>query len=312
VVGIYGEGHRSFGPWLWAGGVRLDRWESLDGKRIERDLTTGAVTLDNRPADRDGWLPTARGGVRFQAWSEGYLRAAAYAGFRPATLNELHRPFRVGNDITEANPDLEPEKLYGLEAGVGGAGWHVTVFGNRLEGAITNVTIGAGPGTFPLAGFVPPGGVLRQRRNAGDIDAYGIEAEVRRSWRAFDLRLAGAYTHAEVDGGAQAPQLSGLRPAQTPRVAASAEGTWRPIAPLSLRAVVRYESARFDDDLNSRKLSAGADVSLRADWTLPKGITAYAAAENLFDQKIETAETADGIESYDAPRTLRIGLILRR
>lgn len=120
VAGIYGEGHRTVGPWLFAGGVRIDRWASTDGERIERDAGTGALTLENRPRDRDGWLPTARGGVRYEAWEGGHLRAAAYAGFRPATLNELHRPFRVGNDITEANPDLEPEKLYGIEAGIGG------------------------------------------------------------------------------------------------------------------------------------------------------------------------------------------------
>lgn len=314
VAGIYGEGHRTLGPWLLAGGLRIDRWASFGGARTERDTTTGALTLDNRPRDRDGWVPTARAGLRYEAWPDGYLRTAAYAGFRPATLNELHRPFRVGNDITEANPDLEPEKLYGLEAGIGGEGelaWDVTVFGNRLEGAIANVTIGAGPGTFPVAGFVPAGGVLRQRQNAGDVDAYGIEAQARRSWDTLSLSLSGAYTRAEVDGGAQAPQLTGLRPAQTPRVMVTGEAVWRPLDPLSLRAVVRYEGVRFDDDLNSRKLEAGTEVSLRADWTLNRGVTLYAAAENLFDAGIETAQTADGVESFDAPRTLRVGLILR-
>ena len=36
------------------------------------------------------------------------------------------------------------------------------------------------------------------------------------------------------------------------------------------------------------------------------------AAENLFDAKIETAQTGDGLESYDQPQTLRVGLVLRR
>ncbi|PSJ20233.1 TonB-dependent receptor, partial [Halomonas sp. ND22Bw] len=96
-----------------------------------------------------------------------------------ATLNELHRPFRVGNDITEANAGLTPETLKGVETGLAfdrdGVRWGATVFWNRIDDAIVNVTLGAGPATFPLAGFVPAGGVLRQRLNAGTIDAWGVE-----------------------------------------------------------------------------------------------------------------------------------------
>lgn len=315
VVGAYGEAYRNVGDWLLTGGVRLDRWATFDGKRVERDRMSGAVTLNDQPEDRDGWLPTGRLGARYGAWSEGYVRGAAYAGFRPATLNELYRPFRVGNDVTEANAGLEPEKLYGVELAVGSEAslsWEVTVFANRLEKAVANVTIGFGPGTFPIAGLIPAGGVLRQRQNAGQIDAYGVEGQVERRWDTISLRLAGAYTDAEVDGGSAAPQLTGLRPAQTPRVTATGEAQWRPVEALSLRAVVRYEGARYDDDLNSRKLAAGTDVNLRADWSVNRAVTIYAAAENLFDAKIETAETGDGLESYDAPRTLRIGAVLRR
>ncbi|KQW72118.1 TonB-dependent receptor [Phenylobacterium sp. Root77] len=315
VLGAYGEAYRNAGDWLLTGGVRLDRWATYDGQRRERDAASGAVTLDNRPADRDGWLPTGRLGARYGVSDSLYLRGAAYAGFRPATLNELYRPFRVGNDVTEANAGLEPEKLYGVEFGVGAEGdlrWDVTVFANRLDGAVANVTIGFGPATFPIAGLIPAGGVLRQRQNAGQVDAYGIEAEVERRWESVSLRLAGAYTDAEVDGGSAAPQLTGLRPAQTPRFTATGEATWRPIEALNLRAVVRYEGDRFDDDLNTRELSAATDVNLRADWTVSRSVTLYAAAENLFDAKIETAQTGDGLESYDQPQTFRVGLVLRR
>ena len=34
------------------------------------------------------------------------------------TLNELFRPFRAGADATAANPDLDPERLAGAEAGL--------------------------------------------------------------------------------------------------------------------------------------------------------------------------------------------------
>jgi outer membrane cobalamin receptor len=314
VAGLYGEAWRVSGDWLLTGGVRLDRWASFDGERVERDLATSATTLDLRADDADGLQPTARAAVR-RDLGEGFLRAAAYAGFRPPTLNELHRPFRVGNDITEANAELEPEVLYGLEFGVGGEGaidWSATLFANRLEGAVTNVTIGIGPGAFPVAGFVPAGGVLRQRQNAGDVDAWGLEADL--GWSVSDrlrLKLSGAWTRAEVDGGSAAPQLTGLRPAQTPELAISAEAIWTPIAPLTLRLAIRHEGDRFDDDLNSRALSAATSADLRADWRVTSAVDLYLSAENVTDAAVETARTFDGIKSHDQPRTLRVGIIWR-
>ena len=47
-----------------------------------------------------------------------FTSGAAYAGFRPPTLNELHRPFRVGNDVTEANAALRTEEVTSGEVGV--------------------------------------------------------------------------------------------------------------------------------------------------------------------------------------------------
>ncbi len=310
VGGLYGEAWRDFGAWRLTGGGRIDHWASFDGSRRERNLAGGAPTLSLTPDDADGWQPTARLGVR----RDGPLvfRAATYAGFRPPTLNELHRPFRVGNDVTEANAGLEPEVLYGAELGLGGEGswrWSATLFTSRLEGAVTNVTIGVGPGVFPVAGFIPAGGVLRQRQNAGDIDAVGVEAEVSRQWgEGFGFRLAGAWTDAEVDGGSVAPQLTGLRPAQTPKVSATADLTWRVAPPLKLMVQVRYEGQRWEDDLNSRSLGAATTLDLRADWRLSGQASLWLALDNATDEAVETGQTGDGIESFDAPRTLRVGL----
>lgn len=313
VAGVYAEGSWTTGPWLIAGGVRVDRWENTGGARLETDLQTDAVTLDDRPADRSGEVFSARLAARYDLGGGQALRAAAYTGFRPATLNELHRPFRVGNDITEANAALEPERLTGVEAGWAWTGddasLQVTAFWTEIEDAIVNTTIGEGPGTFPRAGFVPAGGVLRERRNAGTIEAAGleIEAEHRLSDR---LTLTGALsaTDARMDGGAAAPQLTGLRPAQAPSWSAVAGLDWRANERLSLSGQVRYESRRFDDDLNSRSLGPAAVADLRARWRLTPGAVAYVAADNLFDEDVEVSETGAGVPGYGPPRTIRIGL----
>jgi vitamin B12 transporter len=316
VYGAYAEAVLDDGPWLLTGGVRLDRSRAYNAVRIERDRQTGAVLLDQGAADRSDTTPTGRVGVRYELAEDLFLRGAAYAGFRPPTLNELHRPFRVGNDITEANPTLKPETLQGIEAGLAGEGpvrWSAGLFYNLLKDPIANVTIGVGPGTFPTAGFIPAGGTLRQRQNAGEIEAWGFEGEASGDLGAtFGWRGALAYTDAEVDGGRSAPQLTGLRPAQTPKWTVTAGGRYRPVDAIELSADVRYESARWEDDLNSRRLSAGIQLDARASWRFAENLEAFVAAENLFDEKLEVGETADGVESYSAPQTIRIGLTFRQ
>ena len=189
--------------------------------------------------------------------------------------------------------------------------WSANLFFNQLDGAIANVTIG-GPGTYPIAGVIPAGGVLRQRQNTGSIQAVGVEGETRlRLGPDANLRASVVYSVAEVDGGKSAPQLTGLRPAQTPRFGASVGAEWRSADRLSLRLDVRYEGKRFDDDQNSRVLSPAIVADARADWSVTSAATIYLAADNLADEAIEIAQTADGIESFDLPRRLRVGLSLR-
>jgi outer membrane cobalamin receptor len=312
IAGVYAEGSRTFGRTLFTGGLRLDEWQDYSSKLIQ----TGTTPLDQHPADQSGVVPTGRLGVRQDLIDSYYLRAAIYAGFRPATLNELHRPFRVGADVTEANASLTPEKLYGAEVGIGGerfVSWDADLFYNQLANAITNVTIGKGPGTFPLAGFVPAGGTLFERENAGAINAEGVEGEAHRQiGRTLELRAAFTYTHARVDGGSAAPQLTGLKPAETPTATITAVATWKPIERLTLIGDVRYESARFDDDQNTRRIDAGTGVNARAEWALTPALNVFVAADNLFDANIETGRSAADIVTYDAPRIIRLGLTLRR
>jgi outer membrane receptor protein involved in Fe transport len=316
VGGVYADVSRMTGGWLLTADVRLDTWRTYDGSQVERVRSTGVVTLDNVSPDRSGVVPTARLGVRRDLEGGVFLRAAGYAGFRPATLNELYRPFRVGNDITLANAALQPERLYGVE---GGAGWasgpasvNATVFYNQLDHAIVNATIGHGPGVFPIAGTVVAGGTLFQRQNINGVEAYGVEADAALALAGgLSLTASADYTHARVDGGTNAPQLTGLRPAQTPRFSALAGVVWKS-DPITLRADLRYEGARFDDDVNTRPDAASTTVDLRGDWRVAGPVSLFVEADNVFDEKVQTAAAADGTRSYGPPRLIRVGVSVRR
>ena len=315
-VGIYAEGAWQSGPWLVTGGMRADEWQQTNGHRTEYSLITGAVTLNPAIANKSGTLPTARGGVRYDLGKGFYVRAAGYEGFRAPSLNELDRPFRVGNNITEANENLKPEKLYGIEAAVGrdqGAfTWSATGFVNQLKDPITNVTMGVGPGTFPRAGVVPAGGIFYQRQNLQAINATGVEADTQyRPIQALTLSLSGAYTDATVDGGALAPQLTGKRPAQTPRLTATGAAEWTVVRDVVFTANVRYEDVRYADDQNTLVLPPAALVDLRLDWQATHNWGVFLAVDNLADAALATDQTATFIRSYDEPRVFRFGFRFR-
>jgi outer membrane receptor protein involved in Fe transport len=316
VGGIYAEGAARFDDWLLTAGVRLDKWRNYDGHEIQTTLATAAITLDNHTPEASGSIPTARAGIRRNLMNGLYLRSAAYEGFRAPSLNELFRAFRVGNNYTLANSALKPERLYGAEIGGGDDQgpfiWDLTVFWNKLSDAITNFTVANGPGTFPEAGFIPAGGQLLQRRNIGDINAYGVEGDAQ--WAVSGmLSLRGAFnlTDAHVEGGTLAPELTGKRPAQTPRWTVTAGLVASPISLITVEGFVRYESLRWSDDQNTLPLTGVATVDARINFHVLPGFDVYAAVDNMFNAELQSARTADQVVTIDAPRLFHGGIDYR-
>jgi vitamin B12 transporter len=292
---------------------RVDHWSLSDGALRERLIATGALLTEAPYSDRRGWEPTGRAGLAWRALPGVTLRAAAYAGWRLPTLNELYRPFRAGTDATAANPFLSPERLQGAEAGFDwrpapGARLGVTAFVNRLRDAIANVTLGRGPGTFPGVGFVGAGGVYRQRQNLDAILSRGLEVDFgldRGPWR-----LSGGWSLAEakVRAAGLAAPLDGLRPAQTPRQTATATLAWRAPRKGELSLTGRYVSAQYEDDLNRQRLPGAFTLDAAARLALGRRFALEARGENLGNRRVYAGISGDGTIERAAPRTLWIGL----
>jgi hypothetical protein len=279
-VAIAREGWTA-GPLTLSWRLRADHWRHGDGVRSESLRSSGALLLDAPPPDRSG---TSLQGALTMAHEQSGLSASLYRSARLPTLNELHRPFRVGNDATDANGLLNPEQLTGLDLGWSGEGqmpgldWQVRagLWWNRLDGPITNVTRGTGPGSFGRIGFLPAGGAYRVRENAGVIAAAGLQLTGRlaRPGRGEQpgLDVVLGLNDAEVSDGGANTQLAGLEPAQTARIAGSLstrlplgaqrDGQARMLASLTLR----QEGERFEDDLNSRRLRPYTALDARFDW----------------------------------------------
>lgn len=298
---------------LTAGG-RVDRWAISNGRLDERVLATGMVLTDTAFRDRSGLEPTGRAGIAWRAAEGLTLRSAAYLGWRLPTLNELYRPFRVGVDATAANAELEPERLRGVEAGLDwrpapGARIGFTAFSNRLEGAIANVTLGRGPGTFPGVGFVPAGGDFRRRGNLDSIQARGIELEGLYALGPWTLSGGWSWVDAEVEASGPALAPDGLRPAQTPRHNLSSTLAWKK-GGASASLTARYGSAQFEDDLNRQSLPGAFTLDASGLIPLGRGLAVEARAENLTDARILAGVSGEGIAERATPRTLWIGLRL--
>lgn len=308
VASLFANGSQRVAPeLLLTAAGRVDHWRLGEGQLHEFDLANGASTLSEATAARTGTEVSGRLGTVWRPVPAMRLRAAGYRGWRLPTLNELYRPFRAGVDATAANPNLDPEHLWGVEASVG---WQplstielsATAFWNRLTDPITNVTLGAGPGNFPGVGFVAAGGRYRQRQNLDAIESRGLEAEARVPLGPITLSGSAAYVDARMEGGG----LAGLRPAQAPELSGSLSASWAKDG-WEAGATLRHFGDRFEDDQNIRKLKAATTLDMEAAVPLGRAWQLSLAAENLTDARIETGFSGSQLERGQQ-RTLWVGL----
>jgi outer membrane receptor protein involved in Fe transport len=314
TIGGFADASYEAGSLTLNAGGRLDRWTITKGSLVERPLAGGAALTDMAFADRSGTEATGRVGAAFAAGPV-TLRAAAYRGWRLPTLNELYRPFRVGADATAANAALDPERLTGAEIGVD---WRpipqltlrATGYWNRLDGAIANVTLASGPGTFPGVGFVSAAGVYRQRQNLDAVEARGIELDGRFESGPVSIGASYAFVDARVRASGAAAALDDLRPAQTAAHQASATVAWRR-GDLGAALTARYASPQYEDDQNSRELADALTFDAVAALPLTRNLSVEGRVENLADARVEAGISGPGVIERATPRTLWLGLRYR-
>lgn len=335
-LGLFATHERPLAARLRASlGGRVDLWRETDGRRHEVDRDTGAVLRADRYTAQDGlefspsaglvWTPT-------KAWRG---RASAQQAFRRPTLNELYRPFRQGANVTEANAALRTERVTSAETGVEWTQWvkrevavpsptakprtqstsvaalsfSATVFWNELRDAVGNVTIARGPGTFPIVGTLPAGGLGRQRLNLDRTRVRGVEFSARWSpWPGFTFTGDALCNDATVRRAAVAPALAGRQVAQVPRRSATAGAVWQAPGRIAVVPRVRFLGRQFEDDENQLRLGAAVVADLNLSRPLTKHLELYVTVENLGDARVETGRGADGLVNVGTPRLWVAGL----
>ena len=259
-------------------GARADRWESTETS----SFFSPRVSLTWRAAARTS------------------LQISASRAYRTPTLNELYRPFRVGNVLTTANARLEPERLTSLEGGIligsRKASVRATAFHNTLDDAISNVTLTTTPSL-----------ITRQRQNTDQVGASGVEIEgdVRPTAR-ITVNAFASFTSSHFKNTPAQPALDGNRIPQVPRYHLGA-GVIAELPRLAtLSAQVRVVGAQFDDDLNTLTLNDYAVVDVAATRPIARSVHAFLGVENLFDAEYDVARTP--LRSIGWPRSVRAGV----
>jgi outer membrane receptor protein involved in Fe transport len=312
TAGLFGSAEWRRAGWHAALDLAADRWRLGRGQLRESDLA-GATLLELAAPPRARWEGSGRLALGRSLGPRVELRAAGYRGWRLPTLNELYRPFRAAADAVAPNPALDPERLVGIEAGIDwrpstAATLSGSVFANRLRGAIANVTLGQGPGLFPIVGFVAAGGAYRARRNLPAIASRGIEIDAGWSRGAWRGDLSYALNDATVDAPGTA--LDGKRPAQVARHAASAALGWTR-GRLGLSGTARFVGRQFEDDGNTRVLGSAVTLDGAARLALSKHAEVELRVENITDSMVLAGISSDGTRERASPRTLWVGLSLR-
>ncbi len=311
AVGAAGFWRHDQSQWSFLGGGDFERVEgtsvdrfasgpvSAGGTRVERGFF-GQTNVAVGPARlflgaREDFTG---GGTSFFSPSAGVtagkgllrVRASAYRSFRAPTLNELFRPFRVGNTNTLANPLLVPETLFGAEAGFDLVGetrrFSVTGFRNAIDNVITNVTLSS-----------TPTAITRQRQNAASAVTHGVEANLTQNWRQFRGELSYLFADSRYSSGLRIPQVA--RHQGSAQLVWSRKGTF-------VSGGVRSYSLQFEDDINTLILPGFAVVNFGAQQRLRKSLAATLEMENLLDRVYLTGLTP--LPQIGGPRLFRIGL----
>jgi outer membrane receptor protein involved in Fe transport len=233
-------------------------------------------------------------------------RASIRSHVRRPTLNELYRPYRVGNFSVAPNESLTTERITGIEFGLD---WQasdhlaasLTLFRDNLRDSVANVVSDQ---EYPD---------LAQRINLDQARSKGLELSLE-YLLANDLtiELKGLIVDTEVRSCPENTDLVGNRFAQAPKHRSTATFLWTP-SPLEFRLDVRHESNRFDDVQNSRLRLL--DDALTFDLSLTRNLFDDAhlrlSVNNLTDAEIQTglsSVSSGGIISTGAPRNFLLEL----
>lgn len=295
--------------------ARVDRVHSSNASRAVSAIPAGTLLSDSVIGDHTDVRLTYSLGFRRQQTSWLGLRANFYEAFRAPSMYEMYHPrFSSRGTVTEANSELDAERLRGAEAGIDisarNALARVTAFTNRVASPIMDVTIGtAGSSAEVIApcGLMPARQTCLQRRNVPGLRSNGIESDLR--WQPFQSwHLGAGYSYSSTRIRAPGQPADGMHALRSSPHSAIASVGFESPRWISASVEGRYVGSRFEDDLNTIELDDFYLVGLRMNREIGSRVTAHLKVENLLDEKFQVSRTRAGLAEMGARRWITAGL----
>lgn len=281
--GIFGQDIFRIKQWTIIAGARWDNWNNFSGSTFQNPPPAGVPSLITYP-DRSENSFSPRLSILRPLTSNLSFSLSGYRSFRAPTLNELYRSFQQGTVFTQSNAFLHAEKLTGAEAGLRAVGFNrklesrATFFWDDITDPVTNVTLSAGST------------IIRQRQNLGRTRSLGVELDgALHVSRSLEFSAGYQFVHAYVEDSSAS--LIGKNVPEVPRNQFTWEARyWNPTRVMvSLQG--RFSGVQYDDDLNTLVLTRYYVMDLFLGRQLPRGVTIYAAAENITNRRYPTTLT---------------------
>ncbi len=288
-------------------GVRYDWIETSDGANWDSQGSAGKPSYDKTFNSNTEGSFSPKLGVAWHPDDKTTLRASGGKGFRAPSLFELYKVHvrRGGTYYREANPDLEPEKIWsydvGMERLLTDSLWgRVTFYQSFAKDYIGDRLTGTG--TFA-------GGRTRyeyQLDNISEVDICGVETELE--WYALlDLTLFANYTFniSEVKKDENNADLEGNYLSNDPRHQTHFGFRYKNPKIINVSVIVNYYADIYFDNENILKESGYFTVDASVSRKFFDRLTAYVNAENIFDEEYAM------FRSLSSGDTIAPGVIVR-
>ncbi len=306
-VAAYGEDiFRITSKWTATASFRFDDVRNFDAATVRTPLAPPGLPVTTLFPDRTDTAFSPRLSLLYAANKSVSLTASGYRSFRSPTLNELYRSFRMGDVLTDANAALVPERLTGAEAGANVRAFRekLTLRGNFFWNDVTDPIESVTLSTTPTL-------ITEQRENLGRTRSRGVELDAESRLNKH-LEISGGYQYvaATVVSFPANAGLVGLDVPEVPRSQFTVQARyWHPSS-FVLSVEGRFVGRQFDDSLNQFLLPRYFALDLLVSRSLGRGVEAFAAFENLFDQRYYVELTPTPM--LGPPIQARVGLRYRR
>ena len=260
--------------------LRLDTVSDLDTHAITQ---LSSLPQPSNTPNRSEFIASPRLGIVHQIASTATIHASVFRAFRTPTMNELYRTGQVGQQITQANSQLQSERATGWEIGatyslpsnaiaLGG-----TYFWTEINRPVFAVLISTN---------------LYRRQNLGQIISQGTELHLDiRPGKLISSTLGYQYAHAVVTHFSAQPILVGNWIPEVPRQSFTAQlrADQPHLGEFTLAA--RASGQAFDDSANTFVLSSFFQLDLAARHDFGPRWTARLILNNLLNQRPDVART---------------------